>query len=421
MTDPIKANKPKSSMKIENAPTPHNTPANNIDFLKNGNPLKKNGNIESIPQTINEEDIQSALANQPFLLQSIQDKLGSLIGQDSGYVNTLPVQVKNRIYALKSLQSDLFQLEKDFQVEMFELEQKYLSKYAPIHRHRNQLIVGKSEPTEEEIVKGRELEEFNDEEEEEEEDKEAGEDIVGIPSFWLTALENLPVVCDTITDRDAEVLDFLTDIKLEYLNNGRPGFQLVFEFNVEENPFFTNKQLTKTYYYQSELGYSGDFIYDYAEGDEIKWCDDDANVTVAIEKRKQRNKSTKQVRTIEKITPIESFFNFFDPPKLGEHEHNHEEGEECGAEEEEELADLEQRLALDYSIGEQVKDKLIPRAIDWFTGSALEFEFDGEEQEEDYDEDDEKYDDDDDEEENEEEEHDDFAGKKEQPPECKQS
>ena len=85
--------------------------------------------------------------------------------------------------------------------------------------------------------------------------------------------------------------------------------------------------------------------------------------------------------------------------------------------------DLEERLALDYSIGEQLKDKLIPRAVDWFTGAALEFEFEEDEEEADEDEDEEDDDDhgleDDDGESAEEQ--DDFAGRPEQAPECKQS
>lgn len=31
-------------------------------------------------------------------------------------------------------------------------------------------------------------------------------------------------------------------------------------------------------------------------------------------------------------------------------------------------------MELDYQLGEDVKEKLIPRAIDWFTGEALQFE-----------------------------------------------
>lgn len=36
--------------------------------------------------------------------------------------------------------------------------------------------------------------------------------------------------------------------------------------------------------------------------------------------------------------------------------------------------DLEERLELDYQLGEDIKEKLIPRAIDWFTGEALRYE-----------------------------------------------
>lgn len=31
-------------------------------------------------------------------------------------------------------------------------------------------------------------------------------------------------------------------------------------------------------------------------------------------------------------------------------------------------------MELDYQLGEDIKEKLIPRAIDWFTGEALQFE-----------------------------------------------
>lgn len=56
-------------------------------------------------------------------------------------------------------------------------------------------------------------------------------------------------------------------------------------------------------------------------------------------------------------------------------------------------------MELDYQLGEDIKEKLIPRAIDWFTGEALRFEEvddDLEEDEFDDDEDDDEDDDDDD-------------------------
>lgn len=76
--------------------------------------------------------------------------------------------------------------------------------------------------------------------------------------------------------------------------------------------------------------------------------------------------ATKQTRIVKKTVPTESFFNFFSPPKPPA-DHN-------DAEEDDAASDIEERLELDYQLGEDIKEKLIPRAIDWFTGEALAFE-----------------------------------------------
>ena len=61
--------------------------------------------------------------------------------------------------------------------------------------------------------------------------------------------------------------------------------------------------------------------------------------------------------------PTDSFFNFFSPPLVPKDD-----------EDEDAPEDIEERLELDYQLGEDIKEKLIPRAIDWFTGEALQFE-----------------------------------------------
>lgn len=102
---------------------------------------------------------------------------------------------------------------------------------------------------------------------------------------------------------------------------------------------------------------------------------------------------TKQTRVVKKTVPTESFFNFFSPPAAPSDDEDVED-------------DIEERLELDYQLGEDIKEKLIPRAIDWFTGEALAFEEldDGDDAEfddddDDDDEDEEEEDSDDDEEE----------------------
>lgn len=430
MSEPIK----KKNGDISKAPTPQNTPASVTNsYLKSQPPT-----VPTIEEG-NENKINQTLANNPVLLSMIQGKLGDLVGKNSGYVANLPQAVKNRVYGLKSIQQQQMKLEAEFQKELLELEKRYFKKYEPLYAKRKQVIVGDVEPTEQEIEEGKSLEEKDEEEEEgdedvenkeeqEEEESAVGKDAKGIPGFWLTALENLSTVSETITDRDSEVLEHLIDIRMQYLST--PGFELIFEFG--DNEYLSNTTLTKTYHYQAELGYSGDFVYDHATGCEINWKSKEKNPTINIERRKQRNKTTKQTRTIEKITPTESFFNFFDPPKppkveKGEDnedaEDNGEEGNDNDDEEEEEDEELEARLELDYQLGEEIKDRLIPRAVDWFTGDAVDFaypdEFDGDEEGEYSDEDGEDDDDDDDEDEDGENGQD-GQGEKQPPAECKQ-
>lgn len=52
-------------------------------------------------------------------------------------------------------------------------------------------------------------------------------------------------MCNQVTERDEGALKYLKDIKWYRIENPK-GFKL--EFFFEENPFFKNKVLTKTYH-----------------------------------------------------------------------------------------------------------------------------------------------------------------------------
>lgn len=329
----------------------------------------------------------------------IQGRLGGLIGRSSGYIESLPPQIKRRVAGLKGIQKDHSKLEAEFQEEVLQLEKKYFAKFTPLYQKRAAIINGKSEPTDAEVEAGEQGDEDDKEEKPAaEKSADAGassvdSNVAGIPEFWLSAMKNQISLAEMITDRDEQALKHITDIRMEYLD--KPGFRLIFEF--EDNEFFTNKTISKTYFYQNESGYGGDFIYDHAEGDKIDWKTD-KDLTVRIESKKQRNKSesqhalfsihvgfpltprpldTKQTRTVKKIVPTESFFNFFSPPKAPTDD------------DEDAASDIEDRLELDYQLGEDIKEKLIPRAIDWFTGEALAYEqMEEEDLEDEFDEDD---------------------------------
>lgn len=367
-------------------------------------------------------------ANPPAaVMDLLQGRLGSLVGRSSGYVENLPKEVRQRVRGLKGVQANHAELETKFHEEVLALEKKYADLYKPLYERRAKVVSGKAEPTEAEIEAGKKVEAKEAEEEglEVEEDKE-DERITtekGIPEFWLTALKNHPQIADLITERDEEPLRSLTDIRMSYLEEN-PGFRLSFHFN--ENDTFTNSVLTKTYYYQSSA-VAGDLVYDRAEGSKIDWKPNQ-DLSVTVETKKQRHKGTNKTRVVKKTVPAETFFSFFTPPVNPSSSTAAEDDEDEDAQDE----DLDERLEADYELGEEFKEKVVPHAIDWFTGKALQYEgMDGydEGEEDDYylgeggDEDDDEDDDEEDEDEDDEDddENDDKApAKDEKAPECKQ-
>ena len=242
------------------------------------------------PEDLDRAAAASIFAQNPRLVSMMQSKLSSLVGQSSGYVESLPPAVRRRVSGLKGIQKEHSKLEAEFQEEVLQLEKRFFAKFTPLYEKRAKIVNGAAEPTDADVELGEEDEEEDDEEAaaakaEAEKDTTVDADAKGIPEFWLSAMKNSSLA-ETITDRDEEALKSLTDIRMEYLD--RPGFRLIFEF--AENEFFENKILTKTYFYQEENGYGGDFIYDHAEGDKIQWKAGQ-DLTVKIESKRQRNKS----------------------------------------------------------------------------------------------------------------------------------
>jgi nucleosome assembly protein 1-like 1 len=260
--------------------------------------------VDRHAHTASAEDLERTAAGlfaaNPALVAMMQNKLGSLVGRSSGYIESLPASVRRRVAGLKGVQKEHSKLEAEFQEEVLQLEKKYFAKFTPLYQTRAKIVNGASEPSEEQVKVGEQIDDDEDEDEDKPEaelNKDEGKDVKGIPEFWLSAMKNQISLAEMITDRDEAALKALTDVRMEYLD--RPGFRLIFEF--DENDFFTNKTITKTYFYQEENGYGGDFIYDHAEGDKIDWKTG-KDLTVRVESKKQRNKS--------KLTPQSLFFRF---------------------------------------------------------------------------------------------------------------
>ncbi len=175
-----------------------------------------------------------------------------------------------------------------------------------------------------------------------------------------------------INENDIEALSTLEDIRTMHLKDNA-GFKLEFVFG--PNEFFSNTILTKEYFLaEPEEGMQSEFVYDHAKGSEIAWKAE-KNLCSKTVVRTQRHRSNNTTRTVKREEKLESFFHFFNPPAIPE-----EDGEQS---DEEDFEELESRLQADYEVGEILKETIIPDAINWFTGKALEYaDFDGDDDEE---------------------------------------
>jgi len=309
-----------------------------------------------------------------FSLEELEGALGDPY-------NDLPPVVRRRVDALANLHKEYLSVQKKYQAEVAELEKKYQTLYDPILDKRAKVVSGEHEPTEEESKYERELEEGAKLREAKPEDSE----IKGVPQFWLAALQNNPIVSDSIQEADEEALSYLRDVRCTELDQeGQHGFTLTFHF--AENPFFTNATLTKTYHMEEEETF-GELLFDHATGTKIDWKAG-KNLTVKQIKKKVKAKGKKPGKMITVDEPTDSFFNFFSPPELNDETENGEE-----------IADI---LEADFDIGCIFKDKLIPYSLLWFTGEAAEYEDFGDfDDEDDFDEEDEDEEEEDEEEEEE--------------------
>ncbi|XP_072278292.1 nucleosome assembly protein 1-like 4 isoform X2 [Pyxicephalus adspersus] len=330
----------------------------------------------------NAGDKKDKLADQimqnPQVLAALQERLDSVSQSPSSYIETLPKAVKRRINALKQLQEKCAHIEAKFYEEVHELERKYAALYEPLFEKRMCIVTGGVEPTDDECEWHSGGEEEDKEKLSEDvknkmtiSDTPSAEDIKGIPDFWLTIFKNVDMITISLQEHDEPILKHLQDVKVKFSGPGQPmAFTLEFLFG--PNEFFTNQVLTKTYKMKSEPDSADPFSFEGPEIIDCEGCTIDwkkgKNVTVKTIKKKQKHKGRGTVRTITKQVPNESFFNFFSPIKASE-------GEEMDEE-------MENTLAADFELGHFFRERIVPRAVLYFTGEAIEDEDSFEEGEE---------------------------------------
>ncbi|XP_044581271.1 nucleosome assembly protein 1-like 1 isoform X1 [Cotesia glomerata] len=351
--------------------------------------IAEDSDMESIEDGDNNR-VSNIIMNRPDLLAALQNRF-----QIANVIQNLPAPVKRRVKALKQLQLAQVNIEAKFYEEVHALECKYNKMCAELHDKRSNIVSGIYEPTDEEAVWETDNEEddiANDIKEkvkiEEVKDKDEKEtdNVKGIPDFWLTIFKNVAMLDEMVQEHDEPILKHLYDIKVIFLESDPMGF--ILEFHFEPNEYFSNSVLTKEYLMKCAPEKNDPFSFEGPEIHKSKGCTIDwkkgKNVTVKTIKKNQKHKSRGHVRTVTKTVQNDSFFNFFTPPVVPD-------DTEVDLDE-----DMKALLTSDFEIGHYIRERIVPRAVLYYTGEGLEDEGDDYEEDED-DEDNEDDEDDDDE------------------------
>ena len=330
------------------------------------------------------------------------------------FMKSLPVEKRRRVYALKAITNKYREARKALRAQLDQLSASYMTSLEPLFDARRQIVNGEREATEAEIAAGTTADESHVEEVPSDDDKpeaagsssgdkkavaekkksvkvttpadNAAKAVLtaaaaspngGIPGFWLNALRNNEIVESLITDKDAEALRSLIDITSIDLPD-HAGFKIMFHF--AENPFFSDRVLTKTYYTaqpsETDDGDEGDSI-QRCEGCPISWRAPEKNLMMVTKQKKQRHKSGKGVRIITREERSPSFFWFFYPPYDPEDAENGKPAwypayAERKAEPEDDEQPWEDEEDMDFEMGIALHQNVVRRAAHYYTGKSVE-------------------------------------------------
>mmetsp|Transcript_39292 Transcript_39292/g.68044 ORF Transcript_39292/g.68044 Transcript_39292/m.68044 type:complete len:417 (-) Transcript_39292:112-1362(-) len=274
--------------------------------------------------------------------------------EDNEFAN-LPQVVINRITAVRNMHNDYEAIEEAYKAERIALEQKYLDLKQVVIEKRRQIVAGEFEPP---VEASETAGEKGDAEEEH-------SDVKGIPGFWLTILTSHPSIGELVTEEDIPALEHLTDVTVEY---GARFEEFTLTFHFKENEFFSNATLKKRYEVSPDLLDEKAPALSGVDGSVIEWKAG-KNLTVAETVKKQKAKNGKnkgQVKTVVTTAPKPSFFHYFGEPLTEEEEAEEAENED------EDTPRIRLSQEEDYDIGHSIRTSLIPEAVLWYTGEAIE-------------------------------------------------
>jgi nucleosome assembly protein 1-like 1 len=273
---------------------------------------------------------------------------------DEDPMSVLPQYVVKRVNKLQDLHMQKEKILEEYLKDRAALELKYQALCRPLYVKRSEIISGTMDETiTAEITESDDMTDAK--------PSEGADVAVGIPQFWVCAMGHMEDIAESISEDDVDCLEHLTDIKCLDDADGN-GFTLEFHFG--PNEYFQNSILTKRYEVPNLL-LGDEPILKNVEGSKIQWfpkkCLTHREV---VKKQRGKGKHAGQIRNIKKQERRESFFHFFEPPKMPP----------MDSMDEDEAERLEELFDADYDVAQAFRSQLIPNAVLWFTGQAMEDE-----------------------------------------------
>merc|ERR1712029_666573 len=235
-----------------------------------------------------------------------------LKNDDEAIIDYNDEQFNEALDQIKSFESQLETIEEEQSNKIIELEQKYVKIKTPIYDQRSKVIAK-------------------------------------IPNFWSTCLLNHPQLSSMMSEEDQKVVfkylknisvdHTLKDIKFKNEIDGKEYVKslncaITFEWDSDNNPYFSNASLTKSYYQLMENVIS--------ECETIEWKPE-MNLIEKCQKQFQ-NDAAKNENNDEELEG-ESFFNWFE---------DNSNDEEIGCDD----------------IAEIIKEEIWPNALNYFLGNV---------------------------------------------------
>lgn len=276
------------------------------------------------------------------------------------FLATLPSQIRKRVNALLGLDKKYVELRKDYENKRNAAYLKFEQEVAaPLYQERKAIVAGDAAVNDDQVQDGLPQEHIA-AEIDTKAPAQANNKDDNLSGFWLKALQRHVIINDMITEKDAAVLKYVTDISCASLAAPANGFTVRFEF--APNDFFKNTFLSKTFHLKEIFD---ELTVERVEGTKVEWTSKDKDTTVEIVTKKQKAKVKGKVvhRTIEKSQPCESFFRFFNEGSI-----SGEGGEERDEDDEEAFEDMDEDQWL--GLAHVLRDKIVPYAVEYFTGEA---------------------------------------------------